>query len=219
MKKLLTTLAATAALTGASSAVILVGQDPLATSNAGDGWSGITVLTTPISAPAATTPSAQVTNWNYWDGRGNGQVAVTPLLIENVGGVYSVIGVGTPNTAASGGLQSGLSFGLTSGTDTVDTASGNTYHAGFFQADPTTPDDANDGTIGYAGAGGLGMFQMNVLDSFVATPGFVVTSGHASAAGGRLYNANFEYVPVPEPSLFGLVGLGGLLLIFRRRRK
>jgi len=218
MKKTFTALLGCFGFVTAADGQILVGLDPVLDNGGADGWSGITVLETPITAPGATSPNAVVTHWNYYAERADGNHSVTPLLLENAGGTYSIIGIGTTDTASTVGIQS-LGFGLTSGVNSVDTTSGNTYHAGVFQFDLVGAEDTNDGTIPFASANGLGMFQLNVPDGH--TPGLtdVVTAEHASAAGpaGRLYAVNFEYIP--EPGVFGLLGLGGLLLILRRRRR
>ena len=177
----------------ATAATVIAGLDPILDNGAPDGWSGVSVLETPITDPGDGTTIGRVTNFSYWDDRGTGTHTVQPLLVQNDGGLYTIIGIGEPHTPLGGpGLQS-EPFSLASGTDTLDTSTlGITFHIGVLQFDPGAGEDSNDGTIPFANDGGGGMFQMNVPDSHIPSIDEVINPEHASAAGGRNYAINFE---------------------------
>lgn len=194
------------------------GIDPVAGTGGPDGWSGITVLSDAIDLGGV----GQADTVNYWAVRGDGGHRITPLLLANSAGVATIIGIGTEHTALANGAQS-IPFGLTSGTDLIDTnTAGVTYHIGVLQQRDDVDDDEG-GTIPFDGDGGNGMFQGNTVGpNHVPLIGDVVPPTHASGAGGRLYNYNTVFVnPIPEPAtaILAIIGLIGLVGFVRRRRR
>ena len=191
-----------AGVSSSPAATVISGLDPLFDTGSPDGWSGISVLMTPIAAPGDGSTEGVVTTFNFWaeNGRADGGHRVTPLLLEFSGGSYKVIGIGTERAPTSAGAKS-EPFGLVAGTDQVDLTAGVDYVIGVLQqADGV--DDSNAGLIPFAGGGGSGVFQMNVAgpDHDPALDD-VITAGHTSNAGGRNYAFNMEidFASDPQP--------------------
>ena len=181
----------------AGAASVIAGLDPLSDVGGADGWSGVSVLETPIGDPGDGSTMGTVTKFNFFADPGRSgtlsllEHRVTPLLIEFDGIDYKIVGIGTERTPTSDG-EFNFDFGLISGTDQVDTASPNTFHIAVLQQRDNV-DDVGSGAIPFGGAGGGGMFQMNVAGpNHMPMVDDVVTAGHASAAGGRNYAFNFE---------------------------
>ena len=132
--------------TTSEATVITLGTlDPDLVDGAVDGWSGITVLETPLENNA---PEIQgtVVSYNYNTAFARefaveaGDYEVTPLLVKFNGTDYSIIGVGATHTptidldAIAPGFQSEVPFDLQEGTDTFITIDPNeSYHIGFLQ--------------------------------------------------------------------------------------
>jgi len=178
----------------APAALVIHGKDPIDTVGTPDGWSGIASFTTPIEAPPEGPSSGMVVSWTYGVGPGRSQGAhVTPLLLERVGAVYSIIGIGETREPTRDDVFE-EEFSLQEGTDTFDTASGNTYHMAVLQQ-RDGGDDSAGGVIPFGGGGGAGMFYQNTVGpNHVASVDDVVSNGqqHASGAGGRHYNIQFH---------------------------
>ena len=99
-----------------------------------------------------------------------------------------------------GALNTGetLNFVITAGTITLGGGG-------------TAPTVTNNGYQSFFASG-------TATDDFaVGTTDFTVTGG-ATAARVDRFDANFSFIPVPEPSSAALIGLGGLALILRRRK-
>ncbi len=128
--------------------------------------------------------AGSVTSFSYYS-RAAG--SIRPLLIEQTGSTYNVIGVGTPFTASSAGLQNNVSFNLASGTSSFNTGTGSKYFFAF------SPVGAAALQVGYnvnsevgANPSGLG-HALNFILGELSTTGPVTWGGALNGAQGRLY--------------------------------
>ncbi|MFT4638253.1 MAG: hypothetical protein ACI8T1_001572 [Verrucomicrobiales bacterium] len=212
-----------ASMTAVSHGASLLGgvDDAALADGSVDGWSGTTAISVPLSGG----DTIQVTDFSFFaaDGRADGTRHVTPLILARpIGSAFdaaaTVIGIGTEVQVTTPGANN-FPFSVTMGTDTLSLTGADEFLAGFWQrADGV--DDVEGGVVAFADAGGPGMFQRNE-DGLTHVPGLggLVDAGHAAAADGRNYQFNLEGNVVPEPSVFLLIGLSGLAMIFRRRRQ
>lgn len=222
MKKLIASIFAVASSVAVANSAVLVGLDPLTDNGGADGWSGVTVLDTPIAG------AGQITDWAFHtddDARAatiaTGEHYVTPLLVgrDNVSGAVSILGVGAEVQINVAGVHQ-QAFGLATGSADFGGDAGTTYLGGVFQRRAGVDDDAG-GIIPFAGAGGGGMFQINVDGTtYAPTAGEeLAVAGHASGADGRNYAFNLQGDAVPEPSVpLFLTAALGLFGFLRRRR-
>ncbi|MCA9214441.1 MAG: hypothetical protein KDB27_15325 [Planctomycetales bacterium] len=149
-----------------------------------DGWSGISVLDGYGGLPAGDA----VTAVNYYasPGRADGNHSVQPIIAENAGGNWSIWAVGPVDTPAAGG-----DYSIPWSTAAIP-SNGNTYHPGFWQWNAGV-DDADGGLVPFGDGTGSGMIQHNEDGtSYVPAIGNALTAQHASGAGGRAYQINFE---------------------------
>ena len=177
----------------------LVDEDgfPIDDGNA-DGWSGITVIETPIPTHEGAN-TGLVTQWNYItdDGRIDGvefeEHHVTPLLIkyDPDDDEYTIVGVGAEHTPSEEGAQLEIPFGLEKGSAAFEAGGDTTYHIAVWQRREGVNNEAG-GVIPFAGAGGPGMFQMDQDGtSYEPEVDDPVTRGHQSGEDGRNYSFNF----------------------------
>ena len=164
------------------------------------------------AADAGGQPAFTITSVSYSVAAGReGNWSVVPILVNPSNDIVwagdaLVATVAGPNTFAinSGPIAHG-------GLD---------HRIGFYQWQNGAGNNTNGGTITFGNAGGEGMFQMDV-DSTVVGAGDVVglnvVGGHSSPT--RDYNYENEIAFVPEPSAIGLLGLTGLAIMLRRRRR
>jgi hypothetical protein len=166
----------------------LVGElPPLHDAENVDGWSGVPVFS------GYEIPAGQAVNTvNYYadgavlSGIEIGAYHVTPLIVQEDSGIFTIWEVGPTHTPDTDGDQSFDWISMEIPND------GNTYHPGALQWQDGV-DDSNGGVISYASAGGDGMFYHNEDGNFY-TPsvGDELTAGHSSGRGGRAYQYYFE---------------------------
>ena len=218
MKKLTASIIALATSATMAHSVVLVGLDPLVGDGGPDGWSGVSVLDTPIEG------AGTVTDWGFYahDDRAAAQPGehyVTPLVLgRDSAGAVSILGVGTEVQVNVGGVHE-QAFGLTAGSADYGGDAGTTYLGGVWQRREGV-NNADGGIIPFAGAGGGGMFQYDRDGtSYVpAVDGVALgDAGHASPVDGRNYAFNLQNIPEPTVPAF-LIAAVGLVGFFRRRR-
>ena len=165
-----------------------------------DGWSGISVIETPIPESDDGQTQGTVSSWNYITDSGrvgsveNLEYHVTPLLIESDGDEYRIAAVGEAHTPSEGGAQLGIPFTPIDGSAEFDVSGDLTYHIAVLQQREEV-DNGNGGVIPFAGAGGPGMFQMDTPGpDHEPAVGDPIDRGHESAEGGRNYSFNFDIV-------------------------
>jgi hypothetical protein len=217
----LTAVILTLAFTSAAEGTTVIGNTT--TDRGGiDGYSGQMFI---LNANLSSLAGQVVTSWSFFNN--NTTNAVTPVLVEDMGGSFAVRGIGTTIVSNASGMQGGA-FGLVSGTSTISL----NYYAGFFDGswngstatvntgavefnsadDPPVPGQINStGTIwlhnapdGSDNPANLGVGAVNLSDTNFDT-----------AVTGRHYSINFTAVPEPSVALLG--GLTGLALLRRRR--
>lgn len=140
-------------------------------------------------------------------GGNNVNALLTPVLAREVAGTWTIEGVGTARTIASG--VNTWDFGLTSGTATI--AAGMLF--GWWS--PTS------GAVQYT-LGGDGVFFSD-NQAFPSSP----TAGQtftAPLSEGRTYSIQWTVAPaststVPEPSTYALMGAGLVAILALRRRQ
>lgn len=193
-----------ASITSQAAVVTLGTTEPELVDGQADGWSGITVLDTPLEGVGDQIQGTVVTyNYNTAFSREfaveAGDYEVTPLLVKFDGAEYSIIGVGATHTplidldADFPGFQEDVPFDVQDGTDTFVAIDPNeSFHIGFLQQS-LLGDNTEGGVVPFANGFGLGMFQMDTVGpDHAPIAGDIVTSGHASPDGGREYAINFE---------------------------
>jgi hypothetical protein len=160
-----------------------------------DGWDLTVVETNGIEAEGDGEGLTQFfpSAWTYYasDQRDVETFVVTPLLIKNEDGVFTVEAIGDPHTPEDPGVQENLPFKADATGETYDISGDVTYHIGFIGQQPEGSNDANGGIIPFEGDGGPGMFAMNTLPDTVFELGDEIINGHASGEGGRNYQYNF----------------------------
>ena len=203
-----------------ASSAVLVGLDPLTDNGGPDGWSGITILETPIEGVGT------VTDWAFYadDQRAAAQPGenyATPLILSrNSEGAVSILGVGAEVQVNVAGVHQ-QAFDVQSGSADFGGDASLEYLGGVWQRRDGVNNDAG-GIIPF-GDGGQGMFQIDQDGAtYVPEAGgdALPAAGHASDPGGRAYAFNLQGTIIPEPSvpvlLFAAVGLGAF---FNRRRR
>jgi len=153
-----------------------------------------------------------VSEWAFWSwSPGNRQI--TPLIFEEVAGNYLLRGVGTSRLVPAQQGTITYDFGLQSGSAVVDAS----YYFGWV-----------DALIDYANgsaAGNQGVVRWADDEFFSAEvrwfgTGGTFLPGTDFGAGSHLVRAySIQAIAVPEPGTLSLLGLGGLALLRRRRRK
>jgi len=188
------------------------GETDLSDAGDPDGWSGISYLSGYGSIPAG----EQVTSWEFYADadRADGVHNAQPVVIRDDGTELSIFDAGPVSSPTAEGIVTNAWGSAAIPGD------GASYYAGAWQWNTGVNNEAG-GLIPFAGAGGLGMAQID-LDgtTFVPAAGEVLpAAGHASAADGRAYQFAFT-TAVPEPSGLGLglaAALGAIAFIRRRR--
>ncbi len=183
-----------ATLQGQAANTMIVGTDPIEEVGTPDSWDGIAVLTTPIEGPPGETLGI-VSSFNFFAAPDRVDPAglLTPLIVKNSGGAFTIAGMGQQIEVTEGGIQS-VPFQLADGTDTIDLSGGDSYHIAIAQErDNETPaNNAAGGIVPFAAEGGKGMFYFDTEPPHAPQVGDEVTAGHESPDGGRLYQFNFE---------------------------
>ncbi len=170
---------------------IIIGTDPIEETGGPDGWDGVAVMTTPIEGPPGETVGILSTFNFYADpGRIDPAGLVTPLLIKEDGGTYTIEAVAKQIEVTEGGIQS-AAIEIVEGSDVVDLSEGN-FHIAIAQERFEGANNAAGGVIPFAGEGGKGMFYFDTEPPFEPKVGEEVSAGHESPDGGRLYQFNFE---------------------------
>jgi hypothetical protein len=72
--------------------------------------------------------AGDVTSYSYFS---RGTNPIRPLLVEQSGANYSIIGVGNPYTPSGAGMQNNIPFTAASGTASFNTGTGNRYFFAF----------------------------------------------------------------------------------------
>lgn len=171
---------------------VIAGRDPLIDDGTPDGWSGLFVMTPPITGPEGIDQGA-VTTFNFWAeaSRADGRREVTPILVRRSEGKYRVFGIGATTKPTSPGLKS-VPFGLVEGSDRVDLTDGSTYHIAVLQQ-WEGGDDNGGSLIPFSNVGGGGMFVQNTRGpDHVTMIDDEIISNYASGSGRRHYSFNFE---------------------------
>lgn len=187
----LLTLLSLAALSPAAN-TILIGTDPLEEAGSPDGWDGIAVMTTPIEGPPGETLGI-VSTFNFYADptRVDPPGLLTPLIIKQSGGSYTVASVGRQIEVTEGGLHS-VPFEAAEGSDTVDLSGDDSFHIAIAQERVDGTNNAAGGVVPFTDGAGKGMFYFDTQPPHEPTVGDAVEAGHESAEGGRLYQFNFE---------------------------
>ncbi|MGY8687670.1 MAG: hypothetical protein ACKVHP_08055, partial [Verrucomicrobiales bacterium] len=162
---------------------ILLGTDPLEETGSPDGWDGVAVMTTPIEGPPGETLGILSTFNFYADpGRIDPPGLLTPLIVKESGGTYTIEAVGKQIEVTEGGIQS-VPIEVIEGSEVIDLSGGDNYHIAVAQERVDGTNDADGGVIPFAGEGGKGMFYFNSEPPFVPVVGEEVTNGHESPDG------------------------------------
>lgn len=72
--------------------------------------------------------AGDVTSYSFF---ARGTNPVRPLLVQQSGATYSIVGVGNPYTPSTTGMQNNIPFSLASGTTSFNTAGGSRYFFAF----------------------------------------------------------------------------------------
>jgi len=170
----------------------------------------------------------QLGSWSFFNN--NNTNAVTPLLLEDMGGgSFAIRGIGSTIVGNASGVQGGP-FSLVSGTAII----GPNYFAGYYDGSWNgvsaipNPGGVEFNSVDDPGVPGqidsLGTLWTHVVPDCTDNPaniGIGVLNSrdtvHGPAVDGRHYSVNFTAIPIPEPAATGLAALAGLALIRRRR--
>lgn len=175
----------------------------------------------------------QLSSWSFYaaanpsfptNGNANGVGnLITPLIFNSS---FTLIGIGTTQASTGPGIQS-YAFGLTSGTDVLAAGDWLGWRDGSVSSQ-------NNGTISLDMSGGPGLFYhtcdnptadsngttcyYSASDPNPVTVGDTLSFSDASTSA-RSYSV--EYTTTPEPAFYGAlaVGLAGLIVTVRRRKK
>ena len=173
---------------------ILLGTDPIEETGGPDGWDGVVVMTTPIEGPPGETVGILSTFNFYADpGRIDPVGLLTPLIIKESGGTYTIETVGKQIEVTEGGIQS-VPIEVVEGSEVIDLSGGDNFHIAVAQERVDGTNNTDGGVIPFAAEGGKGIFYFDSEPPFVPVVGEEVSSGHESTEGGRLYQFNFEVI-------------------------
>lgn len=124
--------------------------------------------------------AGNVTSFSYF---ARGTNPVRPLLVQQTGANFSIVGVGNPYTPSGTGMQNNIPFALASGTSSFNTAGGSRYFFAF------SPVGGNALQVGFninntATDQGHGL---NYIPGELAALGPVSWAGNLTGVDGRHY--------------------------------
>jgi hypothetical protein len=140
--------------------------------------------------------AGSVTSYSYF---ARGTNPVRPLLVQQTGATYSVVGVGNPYTPSGTGMQNNVPFSLSTGTASFNTAGGSKYFFAF------SPVGGNALQVGYNLNPEIGNqgHPLNYIGGELAVLGPVTWAGNLSGANAR------HYVMTVTSTLSGYLGSVG----------
>ena len=153
----------------------------------------------------------QLNVFNHNTGTG-GAGTIAPMLLSGSSGSWTTLWVGDDFDPTSNGVQTAASYGA--GVETFTIAVATDVYAGMFTKLGGSNIPALDLSVGRTDHDGNG---------FTAPSGIGQTvNGISNPNLGRSYAFEINVEPlvaaIPEPSTTALLGLGGLALVFRRRK-
>jgi len=124
--------------------------------------------------------AGSVTSYSYYS---RGTNPIRPLLVEQNGASYNIIGAGNPYTPSGAGLQNNVPFTVASGTASFNTAGGSRYFFAF------SPVGGNALQVAYNDNPELGNqgHSLNYIAGELSGTGPVTWAGVLGGAGARHY--------------------------------
>jgi hypothetical protein len=124
--------------------------------------------------------SGSVTSYSYF---ARGTNPLRPLLVQQTGASYSIVGVGNPYTPSATGMQNNIPFSLASGTASFNTGGGSNYFFAF------SPVGANALQVGFNVNPEIGNqgHPLNYIPGELAATGPVSWAGNLAGANARHY--------------------------------
>ncbi len=201
-------LALFAPLTQGVAAVILINFDGIAGTNFG----AISSAYQPLAGQGITMTYSNVGLYNLGPDHTNGTSGGTRWSTFEENGENTVMSISFSSSVSAPSMWLTTFFGGTSGRslDVVIRAYSDTAGTNLIFTDTfTTP----------AHAAGAGNYVWAEYTGLASVPSFQRFSLTTAAGGGTAQLDDLRILAVPEPSVMGLLAVGGGGLIFRRRRK